>query len=54
MSESHGGGLSGLDEYEGYGSGRDGYGVDELEIQEKIRHYEEKMMRATLNRQNKL
>lgn len=54
MSESHHGGLSGLEEYDGYGTGA-GYqsAIDynnELEIQEKIRKYEEKMMRATLNR----
>ena len=52
MSESHAG-LSGLDEYEGYGSAGNS-GADEVEIQEKMRAYEEKMMRATLNRQNKL
>lgn len=33
MSESHGGGLSGLDEYEGYGSGSGGVDYsNELEI----------------------
>lgn len=61
MSESNnggGGGASGYEDYDIYG-GSGGYqsAIDyshELEIQEKIRLFEEKMMRATLNRQNKI
>ncbi len=60
MSESNhpGGGLGTMSGYEdlegaaGYSSAVD-YN-NELEVQERIKHYEQKMMRATLNRSNKL
>lgn len=54
MSESGLGGMS-ADEYDGlagYSSAAE-YN-NELEVQEKIRTYEDKMLRATLNRHSKL
>ncbi len=53
-SQGHHGGLSGLSEYEHYGgAGQIDYNT-EIEIQERIRRYEEKMMRATMNRGNRI